>query len=81
MSSAGMPTTRLLPLPVRREYRVMTLSVEGFFGPNVDLDSLGSYLNDAGDEGWERVTVANINRGQGTTTKLLAIMKRPNIGS
>lgn len=77
MSSAGMPTTRLSQPIVRWEYRVMALQVGGLFAPNVDLDQLGNYLNGAGDEGWELVTVVDINHGQGRTVELVGIMKRP----
>lgn len=78
MSSAGMPTVRLGDSHTRWEYRVALLNVSGLFGPNVDVNEIGQYLNGAGDEGWELASVVDINRGQGATAALLAILKRPN---
>ena len=76
MSSAGMPTTRLEEPPIRWEYNVAAIDVSGFFGPNVDVNAIGEYLNERGDAGWELVTVVDVNRGNGTTSMLMAIMKR-----
>ena len=77
MSSAGMPTVRLDEPRTRWEYRVALINVSGFLGPNVNVNEVGEYLNGAGDEGWELVSMVDINRGQGTTAALLAILKRP----
>ena len=77
MSSAGMPTVPLTDPTMRWEYRVALLNVTGWFGPNIDVDQLGQYLNAAGDEGFELVSVVDINRGQGVTEGLLARLKRP----
>jgi hypothetical protein len=54
----------------------MLLGVEGFFGPKVDLDQLRVYLDEAGDLGWELVTVVPMTRGEGRTAELLGIFKR-----
>jgi hypothetical protein len=43
----------------------------------VNVNEVGEYLNGAGDEGWELVSMVDINRGQGNTSALLAILKRP----
>ncbi len=53
MSSAGMPTVRLAQPSTRWEYRVAQINVTGLFGPSVDVDQLGAYLNQAGNDGWE----------------------------
>jgi hypothetical protein len=76
MSSEGQPTTRLVDDHDRWEYRVMLMGVEGFFGPKVDLDQLGAYLNEAGNQGWELVTVVPITRGEGRTAELMGMLKR-----
>ena len=76
MSSAGMPTTRLEGPFIRWEYKVAAINVSGFFGPDVDVDDIGQYLNERGEEGWELVTVVDVNRGNGATSLLMAIMKR-----
>ncbi len=77
MSSEGMPTVRLGDQHARWEYRVALINTTGFFGPNIDVNEIGQYLSDAGDEGWELVSVVDVNRGHGSTAGLLAILKRP----
>lgn len=77
MSSEGQPTTRLGPQRQRWDYRVMMMNTDSFFGPQIDIDELRTYLDDAGAEGWELVSVLPIAQGQGRTTTLLGILKRP----
>ncbi len=76
MLSEGMPTVRLTVPPVRWEYRVGLIDVSGLFNPNIDVHEIGQYFNGVGDEGWELLTVLDVNRGNGATSGLLAIMKR-----
>ncbi|HZG65784.1 MAG TPA: DUF4177 domain-containing protein [Herpetosiphonaceae bacterium] len=76
MSSEGMPTVRLSGSYVRWEYRVALIDVSGLFNPNINVDEIGQYFNGIGDEGWELVTVVDVNRGNGATSALLAILKR-----
>jgi hypothetical protein len=76
MSSEGQPTTRLSDGRDRWEYRVMLMGVEGFFGPKVDVDQLGQFLNEAGDDGWELLSVVPITRGEGRTAELMGVLKR-----
>ena len=76
MSSEGQPTIRLANDRDRWDYRVMLMGVEGFFGPKVDLDELGNYLDKAGNSGWELITVVPITRGEGRTAELMGILKR-----
>lgn len=80
MSSAGMPTVRLGTPPERWEYRLALVNTDGLFGPDVNVHEIEEYLNARGAEGWELVSVVDITRGQGTTTALLAILKRPDRG-
>lgn len=78
MSSEGMPTTRLNPLPQQQwQYHIMTLNVDGFFGPNVDVAQMSSYLNSAGMEGWEMISAVPVTRGEGRTSMIMAVFKRP----
>jgi esterase/lipase len=76
MSSEGLPTTRLSDERERWEYRVMLMAVGGFLGPNVDVDQLGQYLNQAGEDGWELMSVVPITRGRGETSELMGVFKR-----
>jgi len=78
MSSEGMPTTRLSAPPTQRwEYHIMTLNVDGFFGPNVDVMQMSSYLNSVGMDGWELTSAVPVTRGEGRTSMIMAILKRP----
>ncbi|HEU4326655.1 MAG TPA: DUF4177 domain-containing protein [Roseiflexaceae bacterium] len=77
MSSEGTPTTRLGGPEQRWDYRVMLMSIEGLLGQNIDLDALRNYLDEAGDQGWELISVLPISRHDGRTSELLGIMKRP----
>lgn len=76
MSSEGQPTIRLTADHDRWEYRVMLMGVEGFFGPNVNVDQLGEFLNSAGESGWELVSVLAINGSGGRTAELMGTFKR-----
>jgi hypothetical protein len=71
--SSGQPAMRL---PERWEYRVSVMGVGGLFGPAIDGDELSAYLNRVGDEGWELVSIVDLNRMQGKTAGLLLTLKR-----
>ncbi len=77
MSSAGMPTMRLSQPRTRWEYRVAQINGAGFFGPTVDVDHLGEYLNEAVNDGWELVSKVDVNLGNGATSELTVTLKRP----
>lgn len=72
-----MPTVRLNDPATTWEYRVALVNVAGLFGSSVDVDHLGSYLNGPGSESWELVSVSDLNRGNGATSDLLMMLKRP----
>lgn len=55
----------------------MLIDVSGFFGPTFDVDTIGTNLNDAGEEGWELVSIVDVNNGRGATGQLIANLKRP----
>jgi hypothetical protein len=76
MSSEGIPTTRLGGSAERWEYRVSVMEVGGLFAPVVNGDALATYLNQAGDEGWELVAMVDLAAGQGMTRGLLLTLKR-----
>lgn len=76
MSSAELPTVRLSD-QTRWEYRVASINVGGLFGPAVDVNELATYLNGSGDDGWELISVEDLNRNSGATVELLLIFKRP----
>lgn len=63
--------------PVIWEYNVLQSNVDGFFGPNIDVDYLKQLMDEQGASGWELVNTVDINRGKGRTTDLLFVFKRP----
>jgi hypothetical protein len=76
MSSEGQPTIRLAPETERWEYRVILIGTEGLFGPKVNVEQIGTYLNQVGEDGWELISTTPITRGDGRTSELLCILKR-----
>lgn len=76
MSSEGIPTTRLGDERERWEYRVGLIQVAGLLGPKIDVDEIGAYLNQAGDDGWEAVSIVAVNYNQGATSEMLITFKR-----
>ena len=77
MSSAGMPTTRLGQPYQQWEYHVISLDTRGFFGANVDMQTLYTRLNELGREGWEVVSSSPVTAGQGYAQEILFVLKRP----
>ena len=63
--------------PPRWEYRTVQLDVAGWLGPKVDPASIDATLNAHGNEGWELVSAFDVNRGRGTTSSIVALLKRP----
>ena len=61
----------------RWEYLTAHIDVSGFFGPSIDVHQLAADFNGFGKDGWELVSVVDVNRGQGRTSALLAVFKRP----
>jgi hypothetical protein len=62
----------------RWEYMVLDVGVSGFFlGPDLDGDALTSKLNELGAIGWEAVALTSMEVGQGRTSNLVIILKRP----
>jgi hypothetical protein len=61
----------------RWEYQTIKLDVAGFLRPKIEPASLTQQLNELGDLGWELVGMADLNAGEGRTTGLVAVFKRP----
>lgn len=62
--------------PPRWEYRTITFEVSGFFGPKVKTDEVDAALNAHGHEGWELVSMFDVNGGHGRTSGIVAVFKR-----
>jgi hypothetical protein len=58
------------------EYKVLDIPVKGFFGGKVDFKAVSKQLNDLGEEGWEVVTMQDINMYEGGSRKIVIILKR-----
>ncbi|HEX2208895.1 MAG TPA: DUF4177 domain-containing protein [Longimicrobium sp.] len=62
----------------RWQYTMLTVDVYNFArGPRVDPAEIGGNLNRLGGEGWELVSMIDVNAGQGGTCDLVAVFKRP----
>ena len=63
--------------PPQWEYRTIKIDVAGWIGPKVETSVVDATLNAQGAEGWELVSVLDVNAGNGQTTALVAVFKRP----
>jgi hypothetical protein len=63
--------------PPRWEYKSLQMDVAGWLGPDVDPEQIDRVLDANGAEGWELVSAFDENRGQGRTTALVFLFKRP----
>lgn len=59
------------------EYHVELVDIGGFWGPNVDPSIISRMFNKAGSDGWEMVSIVDINSGHGQSSRLLVTFKRP----
>lgn len=61
------------------EYHVIKLKTEsGFFsGTEFDSDSLAEKLNEMGRQGWELVSIFGIEKVDGGSKYINAVLKRP----
>ena len=62
--------------PQRWEYRTLRLDVEGWISPGVDPARVEAELDAHGRDGWELVSVVDLNRLEGRTSSLVAFLKR-----
>lgn len=58
------------------EYHVELVNVDGFWGPKVDPSVISRMFNKAGSDGWEMVSIVDINSGRGQSSLLLVTFKR-----
>jgi hypothetical protein len=63
--------------PQQWEYKSIVIDVSGWFGPNVEPETLDRAMDASGAEGWELVSAFDINTGHGRTTGIVALFKRP----
>ena len=61
----------------RWEYKSLKIEVAGWFGPNVDPETMDRALDANGAEGWELVSAFDVNAGHGRTTEIVLVFKRP----
>lgn len=52
----------------------------GWFGTDFRVGDLEAGLNGFGAEGWELVSVFDVNLGDGRTAGIVAVLKRPETG-
>lgn len=70
--------TTMLTLATRWEYTMLKIDVyRGITGPHIDVDRIDSRLDELGGEGWELVSLVGANAGEGRTSDLVAVLKRP----
>lgn len=65
--------------PPQWEYRTVRLEVEGWLTPDVDTASIDAALGALGAEGWELVTAFDLSAGQGQSSGIVAMLKRPRV--
>jgi hypothetical protein len=61
----------------RWEYKTLHFDVRGWLGPKLEPGQLDAELNALGEAGWELVTAFDVNRGDGGTSAIAALLKRP----
>ncbi|HEU0052389.1 MAG TPA: DUF4177 domain-containing protein [Longimicrobium sp.] len=62
----------------RWEYVTLKIDVDRLFrGPHIDVKEISAHLNRFGGEGWELVSMVDVNAGEGRTCDLVAFFKRP----
>jgi hypothetical protein len=74
-----MPTTRLTPQRQRWEYHLVSFRVAGFFGVDVNLDTMGQRLDELGSEGWELINTVSVSGASGAAQEVVLLFKRPRI--
>jgi hypothetical protein len=68
----------MLTLATRWEYTMLKIDVyRGITGPHIDVDQIDGRLDGLGGEGWELVCMIGANAGEGRTSDLVAVFKRP----
>lgn len=74
-STAKLPMTTITA--ARWEYVTLKIDVDRLIrGPAIDVKDISRHLNHFGDEGWELVSMIDVNAGEGRTCDLVAVFKR-----
>ena len=62
----------------RWHYATLKIDVDRFLrGPHIDVEQVSRHLDRFGGEGWELVSMIDVNAGEGRTCDLVAVFKRP----
>lgn len=74
-----MPSDTPPATPVRWEYTSLKFATESGFlsATDFDNDDLTNRLNQLGSKGWELVSIFTINRHEGGSKFVNAVLKRP----
>lgn len=59
------------------EYTTIRFDTLGFLRPKLDPTAFDAELNRLGQDGWELVSMMDLNLGNGVTFSLVATFKRP----
>lgn len=62
--------------PIKWEYHTVTLDVEGFFETRLVDGQLATEFSRLGREGWELVSMFDLNRAHGRSSGVVAVFKR-----
>ncbi|MEE8145822.1 MAG: DUF4177 domain-containing protein [Kiloniellales bacterium] len=63
--------------PMLWEYKTAKLKLRGFLGGKIDQSNLDNLLEEAGNQGWELVSIVATNLYQGRTQDAALVFKRP----
>lgn len=69
--------TSMIGAVARWEYRTEKLKLRGILGGKINQGELDEMLKEAGEEGWELVSMVSTNLYQGRTQDTALVFKRP----
>lgn len=61
----------------RWEYKTLKVEAKGWLGGKLDAEELTRELNALGRDGWELVSITDLNMVDGMTRQVVAVLKRP----
>ncbi len=67
--------------PMLWEYNTAKLKLRGFLGGKINQADLDNVLEEAGNQGWELVSIVASNLYQGRTQDAAMVFKRPKPGA
>lgn len=60
------------------QYKSVEIDVSrGLFGGDFSAENLQTYLNTLGEEGWELISIVDLNAGRGGSSSIIVTLKRP----